>query len=443
MAAIDQIVKINISQNTSAVPKASFSIPLIIGPTGFPNSDVVRSFSDPAELLDAGFTTSSPEYKYAVELMEQPLQPTQFYIGKRTVAVKQVDTITPTAVNGHEYKVTIDGVDYSYTADGSATVSEIVAGLIAIINADADVAVVATGSVTLILTAKVFGAGFSTSINADVNMALVLTTANNGIADDLAKIIAANNLWYGIALCSNEDYDINELSAAVEVLKKIFIGVSRDSDIPTSATDDILSVLKGKSVKRTALVYSPESYNKGIDAAWLGGQLPFTPGANNWALKSLVGISPDSLSDSEAGIIIGNPVAGTPGKNGNIYRTVGGVNITQMGQMAGGQFIDITVGLDWLETELQTNIFQALVSAAKIPYTNNGTNVLIQAVKKAIDQGVVNGLIDGASPITISAPDVLSVSQSQRANRVAPTITFSCRLQGAFNAVIVNGTVTV
>lgn len=445
MAAIDTLVKVNIFQNTQAVPQASFSIPLIIGSTvtSWSTTDFVHGYTDAASMLDDGFTTSSPEYKYALELMEQDITPSQFFVGYRNVAVKQEDDVTPVAVNNHHYIVTIDNVPYDYLSDGSATVGEIVAGLLALVNADPNAPCVAAGSSVLALTAKEFGAGFTTSINADPNMSLSHPIANHGIADDLENIISKNNSWYGISLCSNVDYDIIQLSSAVEALKKIFIAASNDSDIPTAATDDILSVMKGESLKRSALVYSPGSYNKGVEAAWMGGQLPQTPGSNAWAYKTLAGIAADAIMDNARGIIIGNPVAQIDGKNGNIYSVVGGKAITQMGRMAGGQYIDITIGLDWLESTLQSNIYGALVAAAKIPYTDVGTGVLISAVKAAIDQGVANGLIDGNSPISITAASVLSVPQSQRANRVAPTIKFSCRLQGAFSAVNVEGTVSV
>jgi hypothetical protein len=110
--------------------------------------------------------------------------------------------------------------------------------------------------------------------------------------------------------------------------------------------------------------------------------------------------------------------------------------------MAGGQFIDVTVGIDWLTSTIQTNLYALLVSSAKVPYTDKGTAALEQQVQAAITQGVNNGLIDGNSPITVSAPLVSTVSAIQRQNRIAPTISFSCRLAGAYNAIIVNGTVT-
>lgn len=452
MAAIDTLVKINIAQNTQSVPTASFSIPLIIGPTStsWGTTDFVHAYTDPASMLDDGFTTSSPEYIYALELFEQDISPSEFFVGHRAAAVKQVDTFA-VGVNAptHTFAFTLNGIVISYTSGGSDTQQVVLGGLLTAIgvafptNPPVTGAVTGTGSGALLtLTSSVFGQPvIYTAVDADLT--LVNVTANYSLANDLANIIGANNTWYGIALCSNTDADISELATAVEALKKIFIGVSNDAAIATTSTTDLLSVLKGKSYKRTALIYSPLSFNLGIEAAWMGGQLPATPGSNNWAYKTLIGISPDVISDNARGIIIGNPVAQIAGKNGNIYSTIGGVNITQMGQMVGGQFIDITIGLDWLESTLQTNIFAALVQSKKIPYTDKGTTVLMQAVKAAIDQGVVNGLIDGASPITIDAPPVLSVPANQRANRVAPTITFTCRLQGAFNAVDVEGTVTV
>lgn len=350
MAAIDQIVKINITQQTQAVAQASFSIPLIFGTTNIAWSDNVHAYADPSGMLSDGFTTASPEYIYAEKMFSQSVVPNQFYVGKRTVGT---------------------------------------------------------------------------------------------IAADMQAIIDQNNTWYGAIMCSNVDADILAMAAFIEALPKIFIGASNDSAIAGNGSSDLLSQLKALGYARTALVYSPGSYNLGIEAAWMGSQLPQVPGSNNWAFKSLAGIATDNLTDTAVGNVIGDPIAGTFGKQGNIYRVVGGQNITQMGMMVGGQFIDITVGLDWLKSQLQTNIFAQLVQALKIPYTDKGTGILLQAVKSAIDQGVVNGLIDGASPISISAPPVLSVPANQRAQRIAPTISFSCRLQGAFNAVTVSGTVTV
>jgi hypothetical protein len=446
MSSLDQIVEVNISQQTQAVPQASFSIPLIVGPT-MPTSGTINAYTSPQGMLANGYTTSSPEYVYALELFEQPLTPTIFYVGYRAPAVEQVDTITVvTATSGHLYEGMIEGETWSYTASGGDTQSTIATAIASAINALANPTwnAVAVGAAVTI-TSTVPGLAFTdTQITPDAKYTIASVTPNYGIQDDINGYLAQSNgnAWYGMCACDFTDSDIEQCAALIESLKKIFIAVSSTSAIATNSVTDVGSILKGKSYKRTALIYTPEAV-EGKDAAWLGGQLPQVPGSNNWAFKTLFGCTPDSLSANQQVILIGDPVAQVPGKNVNIYQTVGGVNVTQMGTMAGGQFIDLTVGIDWLQSTIQTNIYEQLVESPKIPYTDSGTAVLISAVKAAIDLGVTNGLIDGASPISITAPLVLSVPQNQRANRVAPTISFSCRLAGAFNAVVVNGTVTV
>lgn len=439
MSAIDQIVQITISQLTQAVPQVGFGIPLILGDSNV-FDETYKAYTSPAGMLSDGFTTSDAEYIHAVELCSQELSPIQFLVGKRSTPVAQVDTITPVAVDAHHYIVTIDDVEYDYLSGGSATAAQIVTGLKALINADSDAAVTASGTTTLILTADVAGAAFITSINADANMTLVHTTASNGVVDDIAAVIAENNNWYGLILTSKTNADILQAAAYIETLKKIYICASNNASIPTSATDDIATTLKGRGYKRTGMLYHGAP-STGPDAAWVGGQLPQTPGASTWKFKELVGIDPSVLSESVRTILIGIP--GVPGKNVNIYETVGGANITEEGFMVGGQFIDITVGIDWLESTIQTNVFSALQSAPKVPYTDQGAAVIENAIRAAIVEGIGNGLIDGDTEYEVSVPPVLSVSTNNRANRILPDVTFNCRLAGAFHFIQIAGVVTV
>ncbi len=88
----------------------------------------------------------------------------------------QVDTITPTAANATEYSLSIDGRAYFVTSDADGTATEICDLFRTAINADADCKAAGTGTATLILTAKVAGIPFLTSVGK--NLALVNTTAS-------------------------------------------------------------------------------------------------------------------------------------------------------------------------------------------------------------------------------------------------------------------------
>lgn len=89
----------------------------------------------------------------------------------------QVNTLTPTAVNSTIYNLAVSGYAYAATSDGSATATEIVTAFKDLVNAQSALhGVVATGTTTLILTASVAGAPFTTSFGA--NWAEVATQAN-------------------------------------------------------------------------------------------------------------------------------------------------------------------------------------------------------------------------------------------------------------------------
>lgn len=454
-SSLDSIVNITITQQTQAVPTAGFGVPLIVGPTGFLNSDVLRYYTSPAAMLTDGFTTSSIEYIYAVEAFEQALSPSQIGVGKRLPAVAQVDYFgVGTLTSGHVYAFTLNGTVISYTALLADTEELVLGGLLTAIgvafptNPPVTGLVVGTGpSASLHLTSTQAGLGVSyTAINSLLTH--VLNLASYGIVNDLTAILNApnGNLWYGLALCSNTTGDILQAASFIETLKKIYIAASGDSTIPTTSITDVASVLQGKAYTRTALAYSPQAYNLGMDAAWLGGQLPQTPGASTWKFKQLVGISPDSFTSNQRTILIGTPGV-TTGKGVNIYEAVGGVNITEEGWMVGGQFIDITVFIDWLESTMQTNIFSLLIQSPKIPYTDQGVTVVENAVRQTLKQGSDdggNGGIDHTS-IIVNTEAVASIPANTRAQRILPSgaVTFSCRLTGAFHFVYINGIVTV
>jgi hypothetical protein len=91
--------------------------------------------------------------------------------------VAQVDTVTPTPANQQPYQLTIDATVFDYTTGTSATAEEIVAAFTALINADLVLAVTASGTTTLILTADATGTAFATSDTGTGVLTVVTTTA--------------------------------------------------------------------------------------------------------------------------------------------------------------------------------------------------------------------------------------------------------------------------
>lgn len=457
MPALDQVINVQVSASTAAVAQASFGIPLIVGVTnpGWTGTDFVHAYSSAAAMLTDGYNSSSPEYIAALALMAQPISPTQFLVARRTnPAVAEVGTLTITGAvtTGHTYNVNLDAAAYGfsgggYTAQAGDTALQVLTGLLAALTGGLvpfTGAITGTGaSAVLTYTAKIAGNDIKFAPGTDPAIVRTITTPASSFSSDIAKARAQNDTWYGLVYAGATDAQILEVAAWTEAQKKIFFAASSTSAIATSATTDAFSTLKTAAYKRTVPIYSVAGIGQGIEAAWLGGQLPQTPGSNNWAFKTLNGIAADSLTDTQRAILAGNPVAGIAGKNANIYTPLGGLNVMQYGTTASGQYVDITVGIDWLQLTIQSYVYRVLAtSPTKIPYTDAGASVLMQAVRQALDEGIANGLI-APDAVTLTAPRVLTVSANQRAQRIAPTISFGCRLQGAFNSVTVSGVVTV
>ena len=63
--------------------------------------------------------------------------------------------------------------------------------------------------------------------------------------------------------------------------------------------------------------------------------LPYDPGSATWALKTVTGITADSLTATERGFLDGDRM--------NYYTTVAGVDVTRKGVMASGEYLDVIV----------------------------------------------------------------------------------------------------
>jgi uncharacterized phage protein gp47/JayE len=107
-------------------------------------------------------------------------------------AVAAVDvTLTPTLQNSALYRITIDGVNYSYTSDSSATVAEVLAGLVAAVSL-ADVNATSDGA-TLRLE-NLTGAPFSFSVTANLTIARIGSRVIAQTVENIAESVSAGDL---------------------------------------------------------------------------------------------------------------------------------------------------------------------------------------------------------------------------------------------------------
>lgn len=430
---IREVVNVNISRETATIDQAGFGRALILGENP---TDLLKLYTD-LEGVAEDFDTTDSEYKAAAALFGQENKPVDMLIGKRNVNVAQVDTITVDTLENAPYTVTLNGVAFTYTPGGvPADKSTVVAALIAAINGGTEPVTASASGVapneTLRLTADNAGEPFTATVT--VNMSRAATVEDEGVASALDDIVASGVLgdsWYALILCSRTNVDILAAAAWIEARLKIFIACSNDADIITAATDDIASLLYARSYARTALIYSADSDNF-PEAAWLGIGLTSEPGTITYSLKTLAGILYDDLNGTE--------VAYAKAKKANYYVRYGGVSLTQNGNMAVGEWIDIITGIDWIQARATENVFATMVANDKIPFTDQGIdtvcNPLDQILKQAVDRGILASYV-------IYRPKASDFTAVQKQTRILTDVRFTGVLAGAIHAVTINGKVHV
>lgn len=144
---LDNIVRVTVSRQTRTLTRRSFGT-LLIAAYHTAWLDRARTYSDPSDMLDDGFTVKHPAYLAAVSAKKQSPSIEQFKIGRRGGAPTQQLRFTPsTPVAGEEYSITYGGVTFTATADSTPSISEIIDAFVAIMAADVD-AIMTNGAST-------------------------------------------------------------------------------------------------------------------------------------------------------------------------------------------------------------------------------------------------------------------------------------------------------
>lgn len=445
MASSNLIVNVTITKSTRVVSAQAFNIPCIFGPSA--RITVPTQYTDASDMLVANggtFMPSDPEYIEAQAMMSQAIKPPHFIVAPQSASVAEVDTFAVgTLTTGHAYGFTIGGIPVSYTALVTDTQQSVLAALLAAIGVAFPTNPPVTGAVTgvgalarLTLTSTVPGIGVSyTAIDALLTHALV--TPSHGIPADIAAAQAAVSTamqFYGVIVCSHLASDIEQVAAYIETQLLVYVTATQDSAVLTNAPGNVMSVLKGLSYDRIMIMYSAQANTNGPDGAWMGYMLPTTPGIGNWAMKTLVGVTPDNLTPTQIANIISN--------NGNIYVTEGGNGCTLYGISPGGEYFDVTIFLDWVASTIKTGIIAVETDPAnlKVPYTNQGIVMLETPIRTTMKTGQNN---QGFAPgWDVFGPDANSVPAADRANRVLNGLGFDAQLAGAINQINVQGFVS-
>jgi hypothetical protein len=451
MAALSSRVSVTISVLDVLPSKQDFGTIMLAGYTDA-FTTVSQTFTTQADMLTAGFTAGDPEYLAAGALLAaNPNVGTFKYgrLGGLSDGVEQQVKLTPAAANTTIYYVAItplSGTEViaSFTSDGTATVPEITLGVTTAFNL-LGVNWTMTDNTTHV-TITNDNTGEYAAIRAytndpNDNTAPLWTrdeeTADNGLNADLTALAASDNNWYGLIVPQVQSgAGIAVVAAWAETNKKLYGYCTPDEDTLGSGGSDICATLKASSYNYTWGIHSREPGDY-PDANWMSRMFTETPGAATWAYKTLNGVTVQAYT--------GTQITNLTGNYGNMYDTTAGVNVTWPGKCASGRYIDIQRLIDWLEAEVQTNIYAVLANNKKVPFTAKGIAMIEGAIREAFKQGVDNGGIsdDSGDEFTITMPDLADVSTANKTARILTPVTAQATLAGAIHQVTMTITLSI
>jgi len=438
--SFNEIVNVTISRDTRAVSRAAFGTAMFLGRHAF-FAERAQSFADLEEVLAAGIPTNSPEGIAAAAYFGSDVTPTEIVIGRQ---IPTAVILTPTVQNLGVYTVYVGAVGatpvaFTYTADASASATEIAVGVKALVDANATIAALVTTSATGDVITFTKASTADIIVHSNTANLVATYTSSESLTAALTAVQAVNDSWYAVATYSHLSADIQEMAGVIGGMKRIYGYSTGEANVLTSTTPNIASILKAATRDRSFGIFDVEA---GIVAqatsattygemGWLGKMLPKDPGSATWMFKSVAGIAVDNLSSNESTY--------ARGYNMNTYETFQGQNMVWEGKMADGTYIDIIHGADWLEARMTERLFYLLLNNDKIPYTDAGVTSIEGEVRAQLLEGVAAGYI--TPDFVITTPKVSTISSNDKANRVLPAVKFSATLQGAVHSVTVNGRV--
>jgi len=441
--AIEDVVNISISLDPPPVGVAAFKL-MVAGQTvGF--TERIRWYASAAELLadsEAGISSTDYEYLALVAIFSQTVHPDQVGVGRcDTAFVAQVDEWTIDTAAAGNWDLTIDGVDYTYAAGGGDTAADIRDGLVTAAAAAPDVTVAAGAGDTLTVTADTAGISFTSTITPASGGAATKSavgagsTANLGWAEELAAVFAEDDDPFYICIEDRDPDQVYEAAVYIETLHKLFIGQTSEADVKSSASTDVASRLKDGNYFRTGVLwYSVDATTTA--EAWAGKVAAADPDLQTtiWALKTLTGITADTLTTTEQGYI--------KGKNASFYETVGGVGSTWEGKTPDGKWLDNVITVDWLYFRLREDIWRWYLSISnrneKINYDDDGIQAHRALTKNRLEKGFKVSHVN--ANYTVTVPNRADVDQADiDARRLSWS--FAAEFAGAIQSATITGNV--
>jgi hypothetical protein len=352
---------------------------------------------------------------------------------------------------GAQYSITITtplGVSttINYTVPGAQTLTQVATAILALINAVSGFAGStsrSTPSPSHRLRRRVTLNGYS---NWSSNIYLTDTTADPGLAADLATAIAGDNTWYGLEIDSPlEGGDCRRRGVRRSEQEALRDAVER---IDGAGQRRVHGRRERRAVERVPLHGHPlhgeqheelrrarvaeRSLRRLADARQRHVDVQHAPRHPRR--------QPHRDAERDARQQVRDRLRADAGRQH--HDVSGGIaNTNSAGRSGAGEFLDVRRFLDWQLAQIQIGIYSALLGPGKTPFTDKGLASLGNVVLGALQRGEqAQGLVVGSSQV--STPLANSVSSAIDRIESCAGLNWSAQLAGAVHLVVSAGTVT-
>ena len=255
------------------------------------------------------------------------------------------------------------------------------------------------------------------------------TSDFNDVIDGLNQVVASNDSFLFFVSNVTDETKIGQLAGWATANKK-FYGTCID---PTM----VGSFENPESDYVVVMVHDvKESYP---EAALIGRCSTFRPGSATWMFKQLNGIKPVQFDDQATMVDEINQA------HFMTYVSKHGINMTTGGYVTSGEYVDIMLGVLWMQNDMELRIQRLLVTTPKVPYDNGGIAMIAAQVDGTLRQATINGIIrkneSQMGVYTIDIPDVANINPNDIALRQLNDLSFVAYLAGAIHKVRIDGIV--
>jgi hypothetical protein len=479
--SVNDVVSVIIQMSPVASPLRNFGSLLVLGDSNVIDTQTRYRLYTSLSSIGTDFGTTAPEYKAAQLFFSQSPAPAQCYIGRWAAAntsgklvgvgltsTQQLISNFTGILNGG-VNFSIDGVVKNLTGlnfSGQTNLNGVASTIQSAFAGSATVvwnAAYNRFEVTSATNGTSSSVSFATAgSGTDISALLGLTSTLGGYAVTgiLAEAIEGcvntflnlTNAWYGLYIAATaavSDASYVNVAGAIEATgassSRIFgVTTQEAAALLSSSTTDMAALLQAGGYSRTFCQYS--STNAFAAASIFGRAFSVNFQASNSTItlkfKQEPLVPAEALSETSA--------AALDAKNCNYFvQFNNNTNILQQGKMANGFFFDEVHGTDWLQNQLQTDVYNLMyTSPTKIPQTDAGINQIATVVSQDLQLAVNNGfvapgvwtgpnigaLVTGQYLSTgyyVFQPAIATQAASDRQARKAPPIQAAIKLAGA------------